>query len=120
MPDNLYDTIIIGTGPAGLTAAIYTARSGLKTLVFGILKNSNAYKAHVFENYFGFEAQITGPFLMEQGKKQGEHHGAQFIEREIVDIRQNEDSTYTVTDISLQKYSAKTIVIASGLGFKPS
>ena len=115
-----YDTIIIGVGPAGLTAALYTARAGLKTLAFGILRNSNAHKASVFENYFGFENQISGPQLMEAGKKQAVRHGASFLEREIIDVIRNDDGTFTVTDNDLEKHSSKTILIASGLGFKPS
>ncbi|MEK7528803.1 MAG: FAD-dependent oxidoreductase [Patescibacteria group bacterium] len=116
----MYDSIIIGTGPAGITAAIYTARAGLKTLVFGILKNSNAYKAHIFENYFGFENQITGPSLMETGRKQAERHGAQFIEREITSVLRRDDGTVVVKDADLAEYEAKTVIVASGLGFKPS
>lgn len=120
MQNNMYDVLIIGAGPAGFSAAIYTTRAGLKTLLFGILKNSNAYKAHIIENYWGYEKQVTGPYLMEQGKAQAARFGTEFIEREILDVIQNQDGTFTATDTERVKYQAKTVIICSGLGFKPS
>lgn len=120
MPDKIYDVIIIGAGPAGFSAAIYTARANLKTLLFGIIENSNAYKAHIFENYMGFEKQISGPFLMEESKKQAMKFGTEFVAREIVDIQQNPDGTFTVTDTERAAYQSRVVIICSGLGFKPS
>lgn len=115
-----YDVVIIGAGPAGITAAIYTARAGLKTLVLGILKNSNAYKAHVIENYFGFENPISGPEFMERGLLQSKRFGAECIEREVVDVRRNGEQDFTVTDSERNGYSARAVIICAGLGFKPS
>lgn len=120
MQNKIHDVVVIGAGPAGWSAAIYTARAGLDTVLLGILKNSNAYKAHVIENYFGYEKQISGPFLMEEGKKQAMRFGTQHVEREVVDVKQNADGTFTVTDTERDSYTAKTIIICSGLGFKPS
>lgn len=116
----MYDVIIIGAGPAGFSAAIYTARANLKTLLFGIIENSNAYKAHIFENYMGFEKQISGPFLMEESKKQALKFGAGFAAREVVDIQPNKDGSFTVTDTERATHQAKAVIICSGLGFKPS
>lgn len=120
MQDKIFDTIIIGCGPAGLSAAIYAARAGLSTLVFGVINNSNAYKAHIIENYFGFDAPITGPFLMEEGKKQAARFGATFVAKDIIDIKHHDDGTFTLSDTDRLTYHAKTIIICSGLGFKPS
>lgn len=116
----MYDVIIIGTGPAGLTSALYCARAQLKTLVVGDIKASNAYKAHLIENYFGFTEAIPGPQLMEQGLAQVKRFGAQHLEKLVVDIRVNDDGTFTVTDSERGEYPTKTVVISSGLGFKPS
>lgn len=113
------DVLIIGAGTAGIGAAIYTARASLQTLVLGILEHSNAYKSHVFENYFGIDS-ITGPELMKRGKSQAEKFGARFVLREAVDIKANGDHTFTVKDTELGEYQAKYIIITSGLGFKPS
>lgn len=115
-----HDVLIIGAGPAGMTAAIYTGRAGLKTVILGITKNSNAYKAHIIDNYWGFEVGLTGPQLMEQGMKQAQKFGALHVEREVVDLKMNLDETYTVTDTERVVYTAKAVIICSGLGFKPS
>lgn len=115
----MQDVIIIGTGPAGLSAATYTARAGLQTLVFGVLENSNAYKSHIFENYMGIES-ISGPDLMVRSQKQASRFGTKFLAREIVDIKMNDDKTFTVKDTELESHQAKYVIIASGLGFKPS
>ena len=64
-----YDTIIIGRGPAGLQAAVYTARSGLSTLVLGRSDGSLA-KTAIIENYFGFAQAVSGPALLEAGMEQ--------------------------------------------------
>lgn len=120
MQNKMVDVVIIGAGPAGWSAAIYTARAGLKTVLLGVLKNSNAYKAHVIENYFGYEKPISGPFLMDEGKKQALRFGTEFVEREVVDVKQNPDGTFAVTDTERESYQAKIIIICSGLGFKPS
>lgn len=116
----MYDVIIVGSGPAGLSASIYTARAGLQTLVLGILENSNAYKSHIFENYMGFEKPIDGPYLMTTSKKQAERFGIKFISRETVDVLQLDDGTFRVRDTEGDEYLAKAIIICSGLGFKPS
>lgn len=117
---SLYDTIIIGSGPAGLCAAIYTSRATLKTLVIGILENSNAHKAHIFENYMGFENQISGPFLMTTAKRQAEKFGTQYLAREVVDTAILQDGTFRARDTEGEEHVSKTLIICSGLGFKPS
>lgn len=116
----MYDTIIIGAGPAGLTAGLYCSRAQLKTLILGDIKNSNAYKAHIIENYFGFNKAITGPELMEEGLAQAKHFGAEHFERLVVDIKSLPDGGFTVTDSERTEYQSKTVLICSGLGFKPS
>ncbi|PJC37290.1 NAD(P)/FAD-dependent oxidoreductase [Candidatus Peregrinibacteria bacterium CG_4_9_14_0_2_um_filter_53_11] len=115
----MHDVVIIGAGPAGFTAALYTARAGLKTALFGITKNSNAYKAHLIENYFGLES-ISGPDLMARGLAQAQRFGTEFVEREILDMKIAEDGTFEVRDSELVDYKSKALIIASGLGFKPS
>src|SRR3989338_5295727 len=117
MLDKIYDTVIIGCGPAGLSAAIYAARAELSTVVFGVISKSNVYKAHLIENYFGFNAPVTGQFLVEEGKKQASRFGAAFVESDIVDVKHHDDGTFTVTDTDRLEYHTKTIIICSGLGF---
>ena len=64
----MYDSIIIGSGPAGITASLYMARAGLNVLI--ISKNQSALdKAEKIENYYGFENPISGQELNENGIK---------------------------------------------------
>lgn len=112
------DIIIVGTGPAGLSAAIYCARAGLTTQVFGVLEKSNANKSHCFENYLGFPCGISGKEILTKGIEQAEKFGAKFVKSELVDVNQNKDGMFCVKDSNLENYEAKALIIATGLGFK--
>src|SRR3989344_7523099 len=80
-----YDVIIIGSGPAGLTAAIYASRDNLKTLVVGGAKwGGQLMLTTQAENYPGFPEGIQGPDLMTAMRKQAEHHGAEIIDKDFV------------------------------------
>ena len=65
----LYDVIIVGKGPAGISAAIYLQRANIKTLVIG-LNNSSLEKTDKVENYYGFSESISGKELLNNGEKQ--------------------------------------------------
>ena len=82
----MYDSIIIGSGPAGITASLYMVRAGLKVLI--ISKNQSALeKAEKIENYYGFEMPISGKELNEAGIKQAKRIGAEFLEKEVISIK---------------------------------
>lgn len=115
-----YDVIIIGTGPAGLSAAIYTSRAELKTLVFGIAEKSSLYKAHTIENFFGKSEGIKGKDLLSEGRAQAAKFQAQFVEKYVVGIAGSAAESFTVTDEDANVYKSKTVIICSGLGFKPA
>src|SRR5437868_1176615 len=79
--EKLYDVIILGSGPAGLTAAIYTTRANLKTLVIAGEKwGGQLMLTTLVENFPGFPEGIQGPDLMMDMRKQAEHHGAEIID----------------------------------------
>src|SRR5437870_5077669 len=79
--NSLYDVIIIGSGPAGLTAAIYTTRANLKTLILaGRVWGGQLMLTTLVENYPGFAEAIMGPDLMKAMRKQAEHHGAEILD----------------------------------------
>lgn len=106
----IYDALIIGRGPAGISCAIYTVRANLKTLVIGRF-GSALIKADKVENYYGFENPIGGKELLITGEKQAERLGAQIIDEEAVNIEKAENFIVTTTK---GVYEARTVLIATG------
>ncbi|MED5344787.1 MAG: thioredoxin-disulfide reductase [Actinomycetota bacterium] len=111
--------IIIGSGPAGYTAAVYAARAQLNPLVFegsvtagGALMNTTDV-----ENYPGFADGIMGPQLMEEMRKQAERFGAELVTDDVTSVDLNGDIK-TVTDGSGNTHSAHTVVLAMGSGYR--
>lgn len=111
----MYDSIIIGSGPAGITASLYMSRAGLKVLI--ISKNESTLdKAEHIENYYGFENGISGKDLNYAGIKQAQNLGVEFLIKEVTSIKYSENG-YEVAVANQgmdEKYLAKTIVLATG------
>lgn len=113
-----HEVIIIGSGPAGLTAAIYAARANLNPLVLaGVSWGGQLMTTTDVENFPGFENGIQGPELMQKMLNQAERFGAQIIYSDVtkIGIEQMEDGkndfkVYTYDN----EYSAKSIIIATG------
>lgn len=106
----LYDAIIIGKGPAGLSAALYTIRANLKTLVLGT-NSSVLLKAEKIENYYGFSEPVGGKALIDAGIAQVLRIGGTIRDEEVVGIEQLEH--FHVTTL-VGHYEAKTVLIATG------
>ena len=113
------NVIIIGSGPAGYTAAVYAARAQLNPLIFegavtagGALMNTTEV-----ENYPGFADGIMGPQLMEEMRKQAERFGAELITDDVTDVKLDGDIK-TVTDGSGRTYQAKSVILAMGSGYR--
>jgi len=107
----MYDVIIIGSGPAGYTAAIYASRAFLKTvLIAGPQFGGQLTTTTTIDNFPGFASGIMGPSLMEEMKKQAERFGTEVIMDEIKTI--SKISPFTVT--GSKTYEGKTIIIATG------
>ncbi|MGD8810140.1 MAG: thioredoxin-disulfide reductase [Gammaproteobacteria bacterium] len=106
--------LIIGSGPAGYTAAIYAARAGLKPMIVaGMQPGGQMTITTEVENYPGFADVIQGPWLMEQMQKQAEHVGTEFVYDLIIDV----DFTkrpFEATGDGGDTYSADSVVIATG------
>lgn len=120
MSDTIFDTIIIGVGPAGCSAAIYTGRANLKTLIFGKGEVSHLYKSHLIANYYGFPEDITGPELWERGLQQALKFGAVHRANDIVNITINDDKTFTVKDDTQAHFTGKTLILAVGTSYPAS
>lgn len=107
----MYDVIILGAGPAGVSASLYTKRANKKTLIiYG--KFSNLNKAEKIDNYYGFENGISGKELYEAGIKQAKNIGVETVEEEMLKIDIN-DGFFTVST-DTNKYEGKSIIIAIG------
>ncbi len=106
--------LILGSGPAGLSAAIYAARAGLNPLVVqGIQPGGQLTITTDVENYPGFADVIQGPWLMEQMQKQAEHVGATMVWDTIVDVDLSK-RPFTLIGDGGTSYVCETLVIATG------
>ncbi len=118
------DVVIIGSGPAGLTAAIYSARANLKPLLVDAPPDAEKQTAPGgqlmittdVENYPGFAAGIQGPELMEEFRKQAERFGAEFLEEWITNVDLSERPFQLQTANRL--INAQTLIIATGASAK--
>ncbi len=104
------DIIIIGNGPAGLSAALYTCRAKLKTVVIG-KDNGSLEKAELIENYFGLEKPISGLQLVQNGKNQVKNLGGIILEEEVIGVSWNK---YFEIETTEKKLQAKAVLIATG------
>jgi len=115
-PRNL---IIIGSGPAGYTAAIYAARASLAPLVFegsvtagGALMNTTDV-----ENFPGFPDGIMGPDLMDHLRKQAERFGAELVTDDVTEVDLTGEIK-VVTDGAGQRHEARAVIVATGSGYR--
>ena len=116
---SIRNVIIIGSGPAGYTAALYAARAQLNPLIFegavtagGALMNTTEV-----ENFPGFTDGIMGPALMENMRAQAVRFGAEMITDDVVEVNLK-DEIKTVKDSSGNEYQAKSIILAMGSAYR--
>ena len=118
--ENIYDVIIIGGGPAGLSAAQYASRARLKTLVLDKSETAGALAyAHLIENYPGITEPIPGKDLLRHFREQAVKFGAEVITAQVVGV----SLTSEVKEVFTMEagYKAKAVIIATGaMGRKPS
>lgn len=106
----MYDIAIIGAGPAGASAAIFTAKAGKKTVLFD--HDKSITKRAWVENHYGV-TEVTGPELVETGKKQAVKFGAEQINGTVVNIEKVENGFTVQTEEGT--YEAKHVILATGL-----
>lgn len=106
-----YDVVIIGAGPAGISASLYTKRSNLNTLIL-YQDNSSLKKTEKIENYYGFEKGITGKELYQKGIQQAEKLGIEIKKEEVIKIEMVLNNFVIKT--SKSEYRAKVVILATG------
>jgi len=111
--NNYRDVLIIGSGPAGWTAAVYSARANLKTLMFtGLQQGGQLQLTTEVENYPGFSDGIMGPELMDQMRQQAVRFGTELVEDDVtrVDFSRRPLSVW----VGDEQYYGKAVILATG------
>lgn len=113
------DVIIIGSGPAGYTAAIYTARADLKPLVIAgsVTAGGELMNTTDVENFPGFPEGVMGPDLMENLQQQAERFGAQIEYDDVTEVSLDGETKHIVTG-SGKSYAAKTVIVSTGSAYR--
>ena len=115
MSDKKVRVLIIGSGPAGLTAALYTARAQLKTVVItGSQLGGQIATTHEVENFPGFPDGTTGPELTENMKLQAERFGAEFVFDSVTDVDFTHGTPFRVQTDSGDTYLADAVIVTIG------
>jgi thioredoxin reductase (NADPH) len=112
MSQEIYDIVILGTGPAGLQAAIHAARAKSSVLVMGREYKSSLYRAHV-ENYCCL-GTVSGEDLLRLGIQQANDSGAHFLHEDVIKTSQ-EDNFFIVLTESEQAIKTRTLILAMGV-----
>lgn len=113
------DVIIVGSGPAGFTAAIYTARAGLKPLLIAssVEVGGELMKTTEVENFPGFPTGVMGPELMAQFQEQAEKFGTEVSYDDVVSVDLSGDVKIVKTGLG-DTYEAKTVILATGAAYR--
>jgi len=107
----MYDVAVVGGGPAGASAAIFLAKAGLKTLV---LDNDKGQTRRAWmDNHYGFDQGISGPDLVEAGRKQAERLGAVWAVGQVTKVERDGEGFRLETEDG-QSFQAKEIILATG------
>ena len=117
MSDDVRDVIIVGSGPAGYTAAIYTARANLRPLlVEGVQYGGALMNTTEVENFPGFVDGIQGPDLMDHMRKQAERFGAELISDDATELSLTGEVKTVV--VGGETYRARTVILAMGSAYR--
>lgn len=116
--DDVRNLIIVGSGPAGYTAAVYSARANLRPLVIeGATSGGALMTTTEVENFPGFPDGVLGPELMDNMRKQAERFGAEFVTDDATSVDLTGD--VKVVRIGDSEYRAKAVILATGSSWRP-
>ncbi|MEV7088045.1 thioredoxin-disulfide reductase [Streptomyces sp. NPDC093085] len=115
----IHDVVIIGSGPAGYTAALYTARAQLKPVLFGssVFVGGSLTTTTEVENFPGFPDGVDGPALMENMRAQAEKFGTEMIDDDITAVDLSGEIK-EVTDTAGTVHRARAVIVATGSGYR--
>ena len=115
--ENVRDVVIVGSGPAGYTAAVYTARANLKPLVIeGVQYGGALMQTTEVENYPGFADGIQGPDLMDHMRKQAERFGAELVTDDATELELAGDIKRVT--VGSETYLARTVILSMGSAYR--
>ncbi|WP_456474571.1 NAD(P)/FAD-dependent oxidoreductase [Candidatus Pyrohabitans sp.] len=110
-----YEVIIIGGGPAGLSAALYTSRAQRKTLVLDKPNQGAIKKVEVLDNYLGFPEGLSGREFLELARRHVERFGAEIVEEEALVVKPDLEGSGYIVETAENSYRSKGLIIATGV-----
>ncbi len=109
----VYDVIIVGKGPAGISASLYTQRANLETLVIG-MEGSALKKAEKIENYYGMEEVVSGARILRSGENQALRLGVQILNDEVTSVAKIYEEERFKVSTNVGEFYSKVVLIATG------
>jgi len=109
-----FDVVILGSGPAGLQAAVHAARTRARVAVLGKVQSSALYRAHI-ENYCCIDETVSGEAILEAGKNQAKKFGALLLDEDVVHLEQEVNGRFSVRLESGDSLLTRAIILAMGV-----
>ena len=108
----MYDVAIVGGGPAGASAATFTARAGLQTLI--IDADAGMTRRALVNNHLGFPEGVSGPDLVDTGKLQAARAGAEIVDGKVSELRKRGDDEFELRTEDGRTFEAKQVILTTG------
>src|SRR3982074_1105868 len=108
----MYDVAVVGGGPAGASAATFTARAGLQTVL--IDADAGMTRRAMVNNHLGFAEGVTGPDLVDNGKLQAARAGARVVAGKVTELQKPGEDGFSVSTEDGEKFEAKQVILTLG------